>query len=287
MRPVQPLLVLATLVAVSCKSEPATSYCEAVCDYAVSCHESDRTIDGDARMADCIAATEATDDGCAKASSGEMSLANAKLLAPCVEAVEAAASAGECDPWTGRYDDIVSATPPKDCVTQGADAASTWSAARNATQETNDELCDRFANDYCSKAAGCIEDQIGAPIPDSVSAAMGGTPMELCLQRLDPVYTADCKANSLYQPTEKITDEPNAPREFSRDCLKDFSAMSCDAMFTNPSAMDPTCAGAFADNDQLVEVAGAMVTLASDVAAAVDMGTGTTTGTTSGTTTPP
>lgn len=264
MRLVSSLLVLSTLAAVSCKSEPTRSYCEAVCDYTVGCHEADRTVDADAKYADCLAATEATDDSCAKATNGEMSAANAKLLEPCVAAIDDMASAGECDPVTGRYDDIVSATAPKDCLSQGADAQKTFDAARTATQETGGELCQRFTDDFCGKVVSCIEEDVGT-VPDAVSTALGGTPFELCVARMDPVFTTECTNTGLYEPPPSKLDEPTVAREGARECLRDFSALTCDAIFTG-SGMDPTCAGAFANNDQLIAVAGVAGGLAGDIA---------------------
>ncbi len=267
MRTVRTLLILTAATAVSCKGEPTTSYCEALCDWAVPCHEADRDIDADQRYADCLAATEAQDDSCAKASSGEINAATRKLLETCVSAIEAEASAGTCDPFTGRIDDIKQGTTPKDCVSQGADAQKTFEAARGATAETSDELCDRFTADFCGKTADCITADLGE-IPDSVVTAMGGTPYELCVQRLDPVYTSECKADALYENPADVLDEPNVPREAARECLRDFSVMECDAVFSG-SGMDPECAGSFSDNDQLLAVAGAMATLSQDVADAM------------------
>lgn len=258
-------------LAFSCKGglgggEPTRSYCEAVCDWAVSCHAADRAIDSDARLADCLTATEALDEGCGKASEGTMDPVAKAALAPCVEAVDAAASAGECDAFTGSIDDIKTGKPPGDCLSQGTDSQTTFDGAREATEETNDELCDRLTASFCEKTSACIIEDLGE-IPADVITAMGGTPFELCQQRLDPVFTAECKSGGLYEDPDSLTDA-NATREAARECLRDFAAVTCDALFGS-AELDPECAGSFSTEDQLLAVAGALSGLATDYADAM------------------
>lgn len=269
MNPTRAALLLA--LTLSCKGgigggEPTRSYCEAVCDWAVSCHAADRTIDEATRLADCLAATEAADDSCAKASDGTMDPIAKSALKPCVEAVDAAAAAGECDAFTGSIDDLKTAQPPGDCLSQGTDSQATFDGARDATAETNDELCQRLTDEFCIKTDACIVEDLGE-IPAAVVTAMGGTPFELCQQRLDPVFTAECKTGKLYEDPDALTDA-NATREAARECLRDFTVVTCDAVYSG-TGMDPECAASFSSEDQLLAVAGALSGLAQDYADAM------------------
>jgi len=281
-------LILATLATVSCGGgEPTRSYCEALCDWSVDCHAGERSLDADARHADCLAATHAVDDSCMAAENGEANPAAIAALEPCVSAVDAAASDGECSAFTGSIDELKQGTTPTQCATQGTDAQATFDAARLATQETGDELCDRLSTTFCERTDTCILGDVGGQIPQSVTDAMGGTPFELCVQRLDPVFTSDCQTNSLYV-AEQTLDDVNPPRQAARTCLGDFSTTACADLFAGQ--LSETCVAAFSDPQDLVDIALTLVSLADEVQAAVNGGTtgttttgGTTTGTTTGT----
>lgn len=233
--------LLAGLVA--CKSEPSTSYCEAVCDNAVSCHEAERTVDSEALMADCLAATEALDENCAKATNGELNPATAKLNDGCVTSIQD--QAGECDPFTGRIDDQATATTTAKCVTYNTDAQKVYDAARDATAETNEELCNRFPDSFCDLTASCLEEQLGADLAD-IAAQLGYSAFDRCISQLES-STQTCESDNEYAPEESLTDV-NTSRQGARECLAEFEAITCDDLFGgNYQAFDPGCALAVAD----------------------------------------
>ena len=67
-------LIVVSLAALSCKGkgEPTTSYCEAICDQAVSCAAAERTVDEDAMRDQCLADTRAADPSCEEAETGDL-----------------------------------------------------------------------------------------------------------------------------------------------------------------------------------------------------------------------
>jgi hypothetical protein len=260
-------LILALMALTACKGEPQPSYCEAVCDWAVSCAATEREVDEAALLETCLADARAADPTCADAEAGKINAATRKLLTTCTDAIDAAAGAGECDGFVGSVDDQKTATTPKECATLGADSQSTFEAARTATAETNEELCARFTETICVKLDECVLGDLGGSIPDAVVTAMGGTPLEICIQRLDPLLTAECVASGLYAPEESLTDV-NTARQGARECLVGFSETTCEDLYAGSFA--PECGAAFTSTEQSVEVAGALFTLAQDFQAAAE-----------------
>lgn len=264
-RPLAMILASAALAACG-TGEPTRSYCEALCDWAVPCHGAERTLDEAAALDACLAATRASDDSCAKAEDGSIDPASKQLLETCVAAVDEAAAAGECDPYTGSIDELKTGAPPAECLGQGADAVATFEAAREATIETNDQLCQRFTDTFCERTEQCILGDFAGEIPDEVITAMGGTPFELCVQRLEPVTTADCRSEQTFAP-EASLDDVNTQRQSARECLRDFSTISCEDLFAGE--LSEVCAGSFTDPQQALDLATALYGLSEDFAAAV------------------
>lgn len=260
-------LVLVGTGMMSCGTgEPTRSYCEALCDWAVPCHGAERTVDEAAALDACLSATRASDDSCAKAEDGSIDPASKKLLDTCVAAVDAAASGGECDPFTGSIDELKTGTPPAECLGQGADAVATFEAARDATVETGDELCQRFTDTFCQRTEDCILGDFAGDIPAEVITAMGGTPFELCVQRMDPVYTSDCKSEQTFLP-EASLDDVNTQRQSARECLRDFSTITCEDLFAGN--LSEVCAGSFTDPAEALAIAQALYGLSEDFQAAI------------------
>lgn len=261
-----PLVALGALLA-GCggTGEPQTSYCEAVCDWAVACHEGERDIDRDASYQACLDATRASDDSCAKAEAGELNPAAAKLLEPCTNAVQAANDAGECSAFTGTIDEIKTATPPTECAGQGTDSVATFEAARNATKESGDALCQRFTDTTCARTDECILGDFSGQIPQEVIDAVGGTPYELCVERLAPVQTTPCQDEELYL-AETNLDEVNPPRQAARECLDDFTSISCPDLFAGE--LTEVCVGSFSDPADLIAVAQVLLELSDEFAEA-------------------
>lgn len=229
--------LLAGLVA--CKTEPQTSYCEAVCDNAVACHEGERDVDSEALMADCLAATEAADEDCAKATSGELDVATSKLLTKCTDAL--AGEAGECGAYTGSIDEQKTATTPASCITYNPDAQTTFDLGRQATSETGEELCNRFTHNFCDATSSCLSDELGADKVEEIAADLGFPSLyDRCIDKMAG-QTDSCIADDQYAAEESLSDV-NASRQAARECLTDFESITCDELFSG--SMPALCAGA-------------------------------------------
>jgi hypothetical protein len=256
------LLVLSML---ACKGEPKRSYCEALCDWAVGCAAADRDIDTEAELAECLEATSASDPSCAKAEEGKIDPASAKLLEPCVKAIDDAAAAGECDPFTGTPEQVLTGTVPAACGTQAQDAVQTFEIAQSSSVETGAELCQRYADTICARAEECILGDFGGEIPQAVTDELG-TPFDRCVQALAPIFTNDCIANDLYKAEESITDL-NAARQAARDCLVGFEAAPCDALL-DQGTMPESCAASQSSPEDLLAIGTVVVDLGLEYAEA-------------------
>lgn len=243
------LLVVLSMLA--CKGEPKRSYCEALCDWAVSCAAAEREIDTEAELAECLAATSASDPSCAKAEEGTIDPASAKLLEPCVNAIDGAAAAGECEPFTGTPQQVLTGTVPAECATQAGDAIATFEVAQSSTVETGAELCQRYAETICRRAEECILGDFGGEIPQAVTDEIG-TPFDNCVRALEPVFTNDCIANDLYAAEQSVTDV-NPTRQAARDCLVGFEAVPCDQLL-DQGMLPETCAGSQSSPDDLLRI---------------------------------
>jgi hypothetical protein len=283
-QPWRKALFMALVGSVACggTGDPERSYCEAVCDLAVTCHEGERTIDAAASTSACLDATNGVEDSCATAEAGEMNAAAASLLTPCVTDLDDATSAGECAAFTGSIDEIKQGITPTSCASQGTDAQATYNGARDATAEAGTDLCARMSTTFCGRVDECVVQDFGT-IPDEAITLMGGTPFDLCVAKMDPVFTSGCATTDLYALETGGIDDVNIPRQGARECLRDFSSTDCVALMAGQ--LEETCALAFQDEAQLAAVATALFEVTAEVAAAVGgVGTGTSTGSTGPTT---
>ncbi len=245
------------------EGEPTRSYCEAVCDWSVDCQATERTVDADALREQCLTETRASDPSCAKAEDGSMDPISKKTLQGCVSAVDDLAAAGECGAFVGTIDEIKQGAPPGECIGQGADAVNTFEAARDATTETGPELCERYTETYCRRTDECVIGTFDDGLPQAAQDALG-SPYDLCVARLEPVFTTECTAGDLYA-AEQALDEVNTARQSARECLKGFDAIPCDDLLAGN--LPEFCAGSFTSTDQATAVAGALLQLAQDYAA--------------------
>lgn len=246
------------LLMLACSGEPSRSTCDAACDLAVSCHEAERPIDAEAKRAECLAATEASDDSCAKAADGKLDPATKKLVDECVAALDDQAAAGECDTFTRTW----SATevpepvvPPTAC----APYVGTIETARKTTAETGEELCQRFTDTFCLRTEECVLGDFGGEIPQAVIDELG-TPFDLCVEKLS-AQTASCVANDLYAAEESV-DDVNTGRQGARSCLGGFDELTCEQITSG--ALPEECAGAFTSTDDSVAFATALLEVAQD-----------------------
>ena len=225
--------------------EPQTSYCEALCDWAVSCADEERGVDVAALTASCLAEAEAADPDCAAAGAGELDPISSEALAACTEAIAESAGAGECAAFTGSIDELKAGTPPAACATQGADAQATFTEVQSATTESNEELCERFTESFCVQLDTCITaDLFGGSIPSEVTDLLGD-PVDLCVSELDAV-TSTCIAEDLYSPEEDLSDL-NTARQGARECLAELESLSCEQLFSGE--VPELCGASFTDTE--------------------------------------
>lgn len=254
------VIALALLAACSGKnpleSDPQTSYCEAVCQDAADCAAAERGADAAALYEECLAATHAVDSSCEEAESGGLDPASSEALSACTDAVEGDAS---CDDYTGSYTEQESGTPPAECASQGTDANGVYDAAQESTEETNDELCERFTDTFCEQLTGCIAETLGDGYQAAVDA-IGVEPVERCTTSVSS-QTESCKADELYAPGESATD-PNTAREGARECLTDFAALTCEQLYAGD--LPATCAAAFTDTETATAFATAIAGVATE-----------------------
>jgi len=222
-----------------------TSYCEALCDWAVECADGEREVDIAALSAQCLEDTRASDAACAEAEAGTLDTVSAATLSECTDAVAEAAAAGECGGFTGSIDELKIATTPAECGSQGADAQETFTQAQSSTAETNDELCERFTESFCTQIDTCVISEIfGDSIPSEVIDLLG-TPLDLCIDRLSTV-TDTCIADGLYGAEEDLSDV-NTARQSARECLTDIEELTCDQLFSGE--VPKLCGGSFTDTE--------------------------------------
>jgi len=236
--------------------EPQVSYCDAVCDWATQCAQNERPIDADLDT-QCKADTNAVDPSCAIASAGELSLTQSTLLTSCTDAITTAQN--NCDSFTGSIDDIKMGTPPTECITQGDGVQETYDEARRSTAETNDQLCDRFTLTFCEQVDSCLVSQLG-DIPDTVWEDLGGTAVELCQTSVGvDTFSGSCSNDSLYILESDFT-EVNVARQGARECLRDFSSLTCDGLLSGQVPAE--CAASFTSTKQALAFAEGLVSVA-------------------------
>jgi hypothetical protein len=249
-------------IAVACSGDPVRSYCEALCDWAVACAETERPVDAAALLEECLAETRASDGSCENAETGSINPASKKLLEGCVNDIDAKAAALECDGFTGSFDDIKTGTPPTSCGSQADDFLATYAVAQQSTFEDSESLCGRFAGGLCTRVEACVLGDF--ELPQTAIDALGGTPYELCLERIDPVYTSTCISADLYAPEEGLLDA-NIARQSARECLPTVEEVACEDLIASPPNLSPTCAAAFSSPDDLLAVGTALLSVSDDV----------------------
>jgi hypothetical protein len=259
------LPVLAFLLPIACDGDgipggkPQTSYCEALCDWAVLCASAEREVDQASLLDRCLEAARANDPSCAEAESKNgLDAASAAALQECTDAIEEAATAGECDAFTGRIDEQQTATAPAECASQ-EDAQQTFDEVQESTAETSDELCERFTDSYCDRLQDCLLGALGVTeIPQDLIDAAGGTPAELCEAQIAPI-TDSCKAEDRYAPEESVTDV-NTARQAARTCLADLTSLPCSDLLAGE--IPASCAGSFTSTDDATAFAQALIDVA-------------------------
>jgi hypothetical protein len=255
------------------------SYCEAVCDWAVSCADGSSDLNADEMMSRCIEQTEAADPGCGGAEDG-LAIEDAALLNECTSAQRAQ----DCDALTGSETQIMGGHPPAlVCIAGyggGTDAIvgaiddlpssavelvdvqvySTYNVARNAVMETGSEVCERFEESMCGYMYDCLEDKAGT----GVDASTQDTIIDECVDRVFGGITDRCISSGQYDSFLPI--DYNLARYSAMECMDDWdetasSDGACAVFTSTPAAI---CAGAFTTPEQVTQVVEAAVTFALD-----------------------
>lgn len=242
------------------------SYCEAVCEWAVSCVDGETDITADEAMARCLEATEASDPDCGGAEDG-IAIEDAALLNECT----AAQKAQDCSALTGNEAAIMSGAPPvATCMIGyggGADSVTgavgdlpasateltdvqvyvTYNEARNAVLETGSEVCERFEETVCDYAVDCLEDKGGIDVGDEIRQ----TAYDQCVERLFGSLTDDCITNGRYDSFLPV--DYNVARYSAEECMDGFdeTAAADGACAVFSSTPDAICAGAFSTPEQV------------------------------------
>jgi hypothetical protein len=232
------------------------SYCDALCDWAVSCNETDRDIDAAALTDSCLAAVEAVDPTCADYA--DLSAGDATTLNLCNNGIDDNEAAGECGFFVASFEEVTSLSLddllPADCLLQDP-TFDTFSEARYATLETNNELCNRFASSICEAVLGCAPlDQV-----DDVLAQVGASStQEYCLG-LGPIsgFVSSCESGGQFAPEDSLAAVPNTQRESARMCVAAVEESS--GCFVSEIADYAVCGGAFVDPTELETLVGGLV----------------------------
>ena len=242
---------------------PQISYCEAVCDWTVSCADEDgsSSLSADEMMTACLDATHDSDAACDDAESGDLSVDKSLILTECTNAVDAM----DCSGLTGSASDVGSGRPPEvmciagyggvDDVT-GLDfsdptsladvgAYETYNEARNAVMKTGAEMCDDVAQSICDALVGCA-----SSTTDMEGSEAEELLMEQCNSAFDG-FVSSCKDKGLYDQSLPI--DMNLTRWAADDCVEGFAeADACDV-----TAWPLECAAAFVSidgSDDLMEL---------------------------------
>ena len=169
--------------------DPQTSYCEAVCDWAVGCTEESDLLDA------CLEATRAEDSNCADAESGEIDPATSTLVEDCVATVEA----DSCNGLTGSQTEQAAATPSAECL--GASTIDTYNVARSSAQTSGAAFCDDLGTNICSHVVECLVADRGVEdAEDTLQSTCETTVLGLMVSNcktvdLDPSYGGDSNIN--------------------------------------------------------------------------------------------
>ncbi|MGC6510918.1 MAG: hypothetical protein ACON4U_21055 [Myxococcota bacterium] len=236
--------------------EAEESYCDALCDWAVSCNETDREIDSAALTDSCLAAVEAADPTCADYA--DLSVGDSTTLNLCTSGIDDNETAGECGFFVSSFEEVTNLSLddllPADCLIQDP-TLDTFVEARQATLESNTELCNRFASGICEATLACAPtDQVDAVLADVGASST----QEYCLG-LGPIsgFVSSCESGGLFEPEESLAAVPNTQREAARMCVAAVEEST--GCFVSEIADFAVCGGAFVDPSELESLVGGLV----------------------------
>jgi hypothetical protein len=251
------------------------SYCESLCDWAVTCVEEEgkSDISSEEMQERCLTDTRAVDSACKAAESESLDIDDALILQECTDRV----TTMECNGLVGSEAEVRAGMPPVlTCVIAyggGADglidafsglpetvvelvdvgAYKTYNAARNAVLENGSEVCIRFEETLCGNVVECMvntAEGAGASVTDEQQT----TAVDECLDRVMGGLTDSCIDSGRYDSTLPL--DINVGRYSAMECMDDWdetaAADGACAVFTSlPSAW---CVGAFSDAEDATQM---------------------------------
>tara|TARA_B100000575_G_C23036476_1_gene596605 strand:+ start:322 stop:1158 length:837 start_codon:yes stop_codon:yes gene_type:complete len=225
------------------ESEPQTSYCEAVCDWAVECSGETETLDA------CLEATRAANSNCADAENGDLNPASRALVEDCVATVEA----DTCDGLTGSVDAQTTATPSAECVaSEGTAAADAYNEARISTQSSGETFCEDLGSSICAQAVDCLIGDFGVDeATDALQSACEATAVSELISTcqtvdLDPSYGTD----------------PNVNRMTANTCSSSIEGLSDSCAVFSADAWPAECGAVIVDAEALPGLVGNLISFA-------------------------
>ena len=225
------------------EGEPQTSYCEAVCDWAVDCSGEDGALDA------CLEDTRAEDSSCADAESGDLDPATSKLVEDCVATVET----DSCDGLTGSVDAQTTATPSAACVaSEGTAAVATYNAARIATQSSGADFCADLGTSICAHVVDCL---VGDFELDEATEVLQAACEETAISAL----ISTCNGVDL-DPSYGTS--PNVNRMMANSCAETVNGLSNSCDIFTLSAWSTDCAAVVVDATALPDIVADLLSFA-------------------------
>ena len=235
-------------------ADPQRSTCQAYCEWATACHSQSRTLDEEATLTACLESTRAANDDCTTLETEGVNRASAELYQSCTEAIDAERAMMNCDPFTGNAVAVNTSLPPAACVAVIGSDSEVFNAARIATAESNDELCERMSRTLCNRSTQCFTDEYN--ISQNILDELTPPADEQCLTQFEESVTSACRNDGLYsissdnreklqEISENVAFNINASREAARACLNSLEEIACGELFSGE--LPPVCVGAFSD----------------------------------------
>ena len=241
-------------------ADPQRSTCEAYCEWAISCHSQARDLDETAALEKCLSETRAQNDQCRVMETEGINKLQSSFYEDCTDAIDAKRTGGDCTPFTGNVLEVNSALAPSECLTVANEDLDVFNAARVATAESNDSLCERVSTTLCQRSTSCLVDEYN--VPSDYIDTLDPPALERCLTQFEESVTSSCREEGLYDLSNDANKKDfadsdaedlipdvlysiNPNREAARACLAELEQLACGDLFG--SDLPPECAGAFSD----------------------------------------
>jgi hypothetical protein len=212
--------------------EAQTSYCEAVCDWAVECSGEEGALDA------CLEATRAADSSCADAESGDLNPANSALVEDCVATVDS----GDCSGLTGSVAEQTASAPSAACLTsEGAAAPDTYNEARTAVQSSGADFCDDLGASICANIVDCLIGDHGVDDAEDVL-------LSACEETAVSALVSTCKDVDL---DARYGTDPNSNRMAANTCAEAVGGLSDSCEVFSTVAWPTECTAVVVDASAL------------------------------------